>query len=102
MKKIIIPLILLLGCNIGTKIPHNPTKKKDILWAITVSGRQAKKIEALWWQKNTCAMKDDENPWNKFIIKQKKDWSNPWGDFKEPKLFPDNWNKTSKNLKDTY
>lgn len=68
-------LILMVGC-VGGPTPNNPLTRKG---------------DKLWWQKDSTN-KAVAQEWNKFNIPaKKKDWSDPWADFEEPRLFPDTW-----------
>jgi len=75
MKKLLIALVFMIGC-VGSPTPHNPMKRDGGM--------------DLWWRANTVGVSDADNPWNALIPVPPpvKDWTNPWGDYEAPPLFP--------------
>ena len=81
MKKLLIALVLMIGC-VGSPTPHNPMNKTEAAW-LNTSGEP-------WWRASTIGVSDADNPWNALIPVPPpvKDWTDPWSDYKAPPLFP--------------
>jgi hypothetical protein len=76
MKYVILVATLLFAGCVGSPVKQNPMDPTE-------------KNPKLWWQADTSNMKDEDNPWNKFVPMPKK--------VEEPKLFPSNWKHKNKN-----
>ena len=81
MKRLLLIILLLMAGCIGSPTPHNPMSREG--------GQDS------WWRASTIGVADKDNPWNAQIPVPPpvKDWTDPWNDFQEPKLFPGDWKK---------
>lgn len=88
---LILSCLLLTSC-IGSPEPHNPLKRNNvIIKSICAGGQDVGMVERLWWQRDT-ADEDSLAQWELFVEPNvTKDWSDPWADYQEPKLFPKGW-----------
>jgi len=77
---LLVAAMFLVGC-VGSSTPHNPMNR---------CGTE------LWWQASTAGVTSN-NPWNKFVrTHQVEDTSDPWANFQEPELFPEDFAPASK------
>ena len=72
---LLVAMMLLVGC-VGSDRTVNPMRRCTA---------------KLWWQASTAGVTSN-NPWNKFVrTYPSEDTSDPWANFQQPKLFPDDF-----------
>jgi len=82
-------IICFTGC-VGLTTPHNPM----------VDTTPLTPAQNFWWSGSVVGIdeaKSPDNPWNAQVPVPPpvKDWTDPWADFEEPKLFPERFKPAS-------